>query len=125
MNQAELEEELRRNIALQTIWRDCKKIADFSKSVMGSLPLRIEVSRDKWDWLKRYLDHEIVTDHKSPLPGSTPLPHDSVDVCIIPHAPPDFWRVVYRCSSCDHRRSLTEPFVAMCPVCHNTREVCK
>jgi|GEM_PF-5344813 len=41
------------DVDIETILRNCAKIADAAKGIMGALPLRIEVSREKFDQLRR------------------------------------------------------------------------
>lgn len=110
------------DVTLETILRDCAKIAEASKGVMGALPLRIEVSRDKFDQLRRAIEHEIVTD--VPKFGVIPrAPAGPVDVCVIPGAPSDLWRVVYHCPDCGPGVSLAIERPIRCPTCRGTREV--
>lgn len=112
-----------RDVTVETILRDCAKNAEAAKGVMGALPLRIEVSREGFDQLRRAIEHEIVTD--VPKFGVIPraAPMGPVDVRIIPGAPSDLWRVVYHCPDCGPGVSLATPRPIVCPTCRGTHEV--
>ncbi|KAK4045211.1 hypothetical protein OUZ56_032619 [Daphnia magna] len=99
------------------------EIAEAAKGVMGALPLRIEVSREGFDQLRRAIEHEIVTDVPKfgVLPRAAPM--GAVDVRVLPNAPPGLWRVVYHCPDCGPGVSLATPRPIACPTCRGTHEV--
>lgn len=112
-----------RGVTVETILRDCAKIAEAAKEVMGALPLRIEVSREGFDQLRLAIQHEIETD----VPKGGVIPHaapmGAVDVRVLPNAPPGLWRVVYHCPDCGPGVSLATPRPIVCPTCRGTHEV--